>query len=309
MFAAISKLRLRAVVIGISLMALERALAIEPHLPPGIEPLTSAAPHGRGPLALVNLNHHALGYAYAFGGKMPDLFVAGYRAPQAVYLFRWLATAETGAPVFAQPVEVKCALKDQGTVFQTADGIVHGLWINKGELVLTQFDQDALEFRETGRVPLAESIKSPSTLAAIANQDASFDLVFDQSNGAKGYKGNQWTEEWRPYNSSGIAVGELSYRYLVESNLRGGRMEPARQITATKSEVYGSMPGLTPVDLGAGHERDLMTGSRQGNFLFYHNRSAGGFDLEKKRLIAGEDGNALRHPSINPSVCAFPNAT
>ncbi len=60
--------------------------------------------------------------------------------------------------------------------------------------------------------------------------------------------------------------------------------------------------------LGAGHERDLVTGSRQGNFTFYRNTSATGFELEGKRLVAGEDGVALRHSSINPSVCAYPNA-
>jgi len=40
--------------------------------------------------------------------------------------------------------------------------------------------------------------------------------------------------------------------------------------------------------------------------VFYHNKAASGFDLETKRLVAGEDGNALRHPSINPSVAAYP---
>ena len=50
----------------------------EPHLPPGTKALPSAALKGRGPLALVNLNHHVLGHARVFGGKQPDLFVAGY---------------------------------------------------------------------------------------------------------------------------------------------------------------------------------------------------------------------------------------
>ncbi|MFN9114165.1 MAG: hypothetical protein ACK5XN_29210, partial [Bacteroidota bacterium] len=68
--------------------------AAEPHLPPGTKALASAAPNGRGPLALVNLNHHVLGHARVFGGKQPDLFVAGYGGPQAVHLFKWVTTAE-----------------------------------------------------------------------------------------------------------------------------------------------------------------------------------------------------------------------
>ncbi|MCB1275671.1 VCBS repeat-containing protein [Prosthecobacter sp.] len=273
----------------------------EPHLPPGTKALPSAAENGRGPLALVNLNHHVLGHARLFGGKEPDLFVAGYGGPQAVHLFRWVDTAESGAPVFAEPVIVKCAFKDKGNVFQRKDGAIIGLWIDKEELVTTEFDREKLEFRETKRVKLPKAVKSPSSLGVIMNGDG-YDLTFEISNGAKTLERSPNTEEWRPFNSSGIAMGELRYRYLVGLPAKGD----AAQITKTKNEVYYSMHGITSVNLGTGHERDLITGSRQGNLVFYHNKAASGFDFEAKRLVAGEDGNALRHPSINPSVSAYP---
>lgn len=276
----------------------------QPHLPPGAKALPSAAKGGRGPLALVNLNHHVLGHARVFDGQQPDLFVAGYGGPKAVHLFKWVDTAETGAPVFAQPVEVKCAFKDKGSVFQRADGAIIGLWISQDELVTTEFDRAKLEFRETKREKLPGAVKSPSSLGVLLHADGSRDLAFEMSNGGKGTPGHPWTEDWRPFNSSGIAVGELRYRYLMGWSADGA----VKQITATQNEVYFSMHGLTAVNLGPGHERDLITGSRQGNLVYYHNKAASGFDLEKKRLIAGEDGNALRHPSINPSVCAYPDA-
>lgn len=277
------------------------ACKAEPHLPPNTKALPSSAEKGRGPLALVNLNHHVLGHARVFGGKEPDLFVAGYGGPQAVHLFKWMDTAESGAPVFAEPVVVKCAFKDKGSVFQTKDGTITGLWISKEELVTTVFDREKLEFRETKREKLPKDVKSPSSLGVLVNEDG-HDLAFEMSNGAKGAPGDPWTEEWRPYNSSGIAVGEQRYRYLVGWPANG----EVKQITKTKNEVYFSMHGITGIDLGNGHERDLITGSRQGNLVFYRNKAASGFDLETKHLVAGEDGNALRHPSINPSVCAYP---
>ncbi len=301
-------IKLGTALIALTLMTLVRVFGLEPHLPAGIKALPSAAPRGRRPLALVNLNHQVLGYAEVFGGRGADLFVAGYGGPAAVHLFRWFDTAEKDAPVFAHPVEVKSAFVKNGTVFQTPDGIVHGLWIGNGELVETPFDREALEFRETRRVPLDQAIKSPANLSIIANADGSYDLAFEMSNGSEGPGGSAWTEEWRPFDSSGIAAGGRRYRYLVGATLRGGKMEALGQITATQREVYHSMCGLTPISLGAGQERDFVTGSHQGNLLFYHNRQPVGFDLEKKRLIAGEDGNALRHPTINPSVCAYPSA-
>lgn len=283
------------------LILLTAACLAEPHLPPGTQALPSAAPKGRGPLALVNLNHHVLGHARVFGGQEPDLFVAGYGGPQAVHLFKWVDTAETGAPVFAEPVVVKCTFKDKGTVFQRKDGTILGLWISKEELVTTEFDREKLEFRETKREKLPKAVKSPASLGVLMTEGG-HDLAFEVSNGGKGAEGSPNTEEWRPYNSSGIAAGEPRYRYLVGMTAKG----EARQITKTKNEVYFSMHGITGIHLGKGHERDLITGSRQGNLIYYRNKATSGFDLETKRLAAGEDGNALRHPSINPSVAAYP---
>jgi hypothetical protein len=51
--------------------------------------------------------------------------------PQAVHLFKWVDKAENGALVFAEPVVVKCAFKDKGSVFQRKDGSIIGLWISK----------------------------------------------------------------------------------------------------------------------------------------------------------------------------------
>ncbi len=285
------------------LLFLVTACKAEPHLPPGAKPIPSAADKGRGPLALVNLNHHVLGHAKVFGGKQPDLFVAGYGGPQAVHLFRWVDTAETGAPVFAQPVEVNCPFKEKGVVFEAKNGTITGLWIDKADLVTTVFETKQMEFRETKRVKLPTEVKSASSLGVWMNDDGSYDLAFELSNGAKSLEGHPWTEEWRPYNSSGISQGEMRYRYLMGVTAKG----EVKQITATKNEVYFTMHNVTAVNLGKGHERDIMTGSRQGNLVFYHNQASTGFTLEHKRLTAGKDGNALRHPSISPSVCAYPN--
>lgn len=291
----------------VSLFALIVSLAAwgaEPHLPPDIRPLASAAANGRGPLALCSLNHHVLGYARVYGGAQPDLFVAGSGTP-AVHLFRWLDTADSGAPVFSQPAIVKCPFKDKGFVWQSPDGSITGLWIDQNELVTTVFDRQTVEFRETKRIKLPAAVKSPSSLGALPHPSGPPDLAFEMANGGQGPEGRPSTEEWRPFNSSGIATGTPRYRYLTGWFADG----EVRQLTASRNEVYFSMHGITGANLGPGHVRDLITGSRQGNLVYYHNRAARGFELEPKRLIAGPDGNALRHPSINPSVCAYPAAT
>ena len=146
---------------------------------------------------------------------------------------------------------------------------------------------------------LPKEVKSTSSRGVLVNEE-DYDWSFEMSNGAKGAEGSPNKEEWRHYNSSGIATGELRYRYLMGVTSKG----ESKQITATKNEVYFSMHGITGIDLGAGHEREIITGSRQGNLVFYRNKAANRFDLETKRLVTGEDGNALRHPSINPTRSA-----
>ena len=282
----------------------------QPSLPPGAQPLPSAAKNGRGPLALDNLHHHLLGSAFVHGGKGADLFVAGSGGVQGTYLCRWVDTAENGAPVFATPVPVKSPFV-RGIVFQGADMAVHGLWIDKEELIHTLFDLDALEFKETTRLKLLKELKSPASMAVLANEDGSYDLAFEMSQPAKVYEGRNSAEEWRPFNSSGIAQGELRYKYLWGARLPSllkGPLTGLKQITQTTQEVFFSMHRMTAVNLGKGHERDLITGSRQGILVHYHNQADAGFKLDKKRMIAGPDGIALRHPSISTSVGVYPNA-
>src|SRR6187551_2177622 len=133
---------LRPLLVSALLLA-QSVFGADPYLPPGTKALPSTAPKGRCPLALVNLSHIVLGHAKVFGGYQPDLFVVGFGGPQAVHLFKWVDTAENGAPVFAQPVAVKCAFTGKGNVFQTRDGVVHGLWIDKDSVVHCQFDVKA----------------------------------------------------------------------------------------------------------------------------------------------------------------------
>lgn len=286
------------------------AWAADPHLPPGIVPLPSSATEGQGPLALPNLNHHVLGAARVDADEFADLFVSGHGGPQQVYLFRRAGTSAEGSPVFAPPQAVQCEFKDRGTIFETQDGQIHGLWLVKDELVQTVFDKKALAFREKARLKLDPKLKSPPSVGAWENADGSLDLAFEMAGPGTPLLGKNSTEEWRPYNSSGIARGDLRYKYLFGARLPSllkGPLSQVRQITPTQREVYYTLHQVIPVNLGKGHERDVMTGSRQGNLIHYQNSAAAGFQLSNKHLCAGEDGVALRHPSINPSICAYPN--
>src|SRR5690606_39015127 len=123
---------------------------------------------------------------------------------------------------------------------------------------------------------LDKALGSPQNVAALVNDDGSVDLVLELSAPSKSPPGDPWTESWRPFNSSGIAVGTPRFRYLTGARLPGllrGPIESLGRITATEREVFFSMHHLAPVQLGPEYSRDLLVGSRQGTLVYYRNHA------------------------------------
>ncbi len=268
----------------------------------------SAAPGGVGPLALHNLTHIPLGSARVYGGAQPDLFLTGYGGPRRVYLCRWLRNTADGAPVFAAPEVVKSPFTQAGTVRQTNDGAVQAVWIVGRELVHTVFDREAMTFHETGRVGLPKLPSTPAGLTLVPEADGGATAVFDVAEATTVKAGDPWTEEWRPWDAAGAWTGPWPYRYLFAGRLAEGWRGPwadVRQVSATTREVYFGIYQMTAVNLGAGRERDIVAGSRQGVLTYYRNAAARGVELAPRRLVAGEDGNTLRNPCINAGVVAY----
>jgi hypothetical protein len=116
--------------------------------------------------------------------------------------------------------------------------------------------------------------------------------------------------DYQPFDGRGVWRGGFAYAGMYALPLAGvlkGPQGAARLATATTREVRMQYMQATVVNLGAGHERDIVCGSRFGEFSYYVNKAAKGVELAKKKLIARQDGNTLRHPIINAQPIAYPN--
>jgi len=279
-----------------------------------LRPLKSAAPHGLGPAALPTLHHTVMGAVSVYGSASPDLFVYGNLRTAGLMLFRWLRHSPDGVPIFAPAVPVSAPGEGNGTIFATEDGRVHGLWIVKGDLVHAVFDRDALAFRPAGRLSLKELPSTPSKVAAFPNADGSVDLAFELAGDgtpAREAEKEPSSEKWRPYDAGGISTEAVRYRYLYGARapaLLKGPLTALRQISPTRREVLMTMCQLAPVNFGGKRERGLLVGSRMGELRYYSAANAQSLVLTGRHLIAGEDGNVLRHPSISVTVVAYPDA-
>ena len=97
------------------------------------------APDGVGPLATPSIVCRPMGCAYVYNAEQPDIFVAGDHRYTFLHLYRWIKTSPDGIPIFGEPIDIKvpfsCRNVPQGTIFQTEDAVIHGVWLQEKELV------------------------------------------------------------------------------------------------------------------------------------------------------------------------------
>lgn len=280
-------------------------------------PLKVKNGNGTGPLALSALVSYPRGTAFISSTKGADLFVddGGRAKPSGLYLYRYKWLAANGTPIFYSPVSIDSPFKKNGSIFQTPDKVVHGVWLSESNLVHTVFDFNNLKFTEIERVSLEGlDMPAPSNVTVMLNPDGSVEAILEVPGGIKGEPRPpmpHWrSEEYDPFDGAGIWRGNLNFRCLYAVSLPGLLKGPAtkpRLVSKSKLEVLMSMQQLTMVNLGRKHSRDLITGSHFGDFHYYNNVAENGVGFKKKQLIVDAIGTVHRHPSIGPVVAAWPN--
>ncbi len=274
-------------------------------------------PDGRGPLAAHAITAEPLGFASIFGAERPDLLLSTTKFGQDVGLFLhpWLADTDDGAPVFGTRIAIAYPFEGPypppGAICQTADGKVHGIWLNGAQLVCTVLDIEGRAFKETGRIDLPDLPGGPGNVGLLPNPDGSVEILLQIGDGVP-YKPTDFggrAPEYRPYDGAGVWRGGFPYVFLYAVTLPAAFVGPAanaRQISPTDHEVQMSYSHITSVNLGSGRERDVLCGSWYGGLYYYRNRAATGLELAPRRHIVDAYGNAHRHPVIHPGPTAYP---
>ncbi len=271
-----------------------------------------------GPLAAPSVTEQALGAASVFGQSQPDLFVLarGWLPKKGkfsrVFLYPWAATSESGAPVFNEPILVKSPYTGPGSVIQTEDGTIHGIWIDGSSIVRTEYVRNDQAFVEKSRVALEGLPRNPSEVGIIKNPEGSIEILLGIADGVVGSPTDFKSRDprYRPFDGAGIWRGGMPYRYLYAMSapkLLEGPAQNPRLVSQTKKDVRYSYNHLTAVNLGPNRTRDLITGSHCGDFHYYHNRAQTGLDFDPRVHIVNQQGIAHRHPVINPGPVAYPN--
>ncbi len=281
----------------------------------GGQPIPVGTGDRRGPLS-AGLSADPAGAAHVYGPKQWDLFVVAgkFSSPPGLFLYRWRDTAPGGQPVFGERVPVRQPSSNPSplaTIWQDS-GAIHGLFVDGKDLIHALYEDARREFRETARIGLEDLPRPPSAIALLDSPGGAIDLILHIPDGTReAPPGAGWRDPgYVPYDGRGIWRGGLPYLGLYavsRPDLGAGPLGHPRLVSPSARDVLWGNRAITVVDLGPGHQRGLVSGSRFGDLYYYPNRAASGVELTARLHIAGRDGNALRHPIINASPVAYPN--
>lgn len=275
----------------------------------------------RGRLA-VGLSTTAIGLVQGSDGEAGLFATANSHSSRpGLFLYRFIDRASTGAPVFGEPVEIalpegRGKVPPPGTIFQTPDGAVHGFWLRGDEVRRTRFDAAERRFVDApgGALKVAGLPRAPEWITALPEPDGQgLHLILGIHDGTPQRPTDTatWRDPaYRPFDGAGVYRGGWPFVYLHAAHLASVDAPAAtdvRRISPTEREALLSFGHLTPVDLGSGRERDLVTGSWFGNFIYYRNTASTGVELRPQRLAVDEAGIALRSAAIRPSPLAYRN--
>jgi hypothetical protein len=283
------------------------------------KPLRVGTPDGIGPLS-TGMSSAPLGAAYIFSSKYPDVFAAAglHSTKPGMYLYQWIAMSkETGAPIFAEPIRVEHPFSGdvppRGALVQDLKGAVHAFFLAKGKITVTRFDAEKKAFALQGKPVEVEDLQqSAGEIGAILNEDGSVQILLGVGDGVplRPAEPKSWRDpNWYAFDGAGVFRGGFPYMTMYAAKLKSLEETlpakiSAKRIARTDKEALLSYDNITAINLGAGHERDVLAGSHFGNFIYYQN-SSGGTELPAKKLAVSPDGIALRHPTIHASPISY----
>ena len=271
--------------------------------------------NGWGPLS-TGLSCHPVGTANLRGAARPDIFVQGKRGPEpGIYLYRWICDDAEGTPVFGdrQAVTHPFDLGSTCAIYQTADGDVAGLWVVEGQLRYAAFDTATCTFMASETpITFEDWTSGINSLGVRVESDGALTVFL----GGRGWSNARAADThgrdplYFPYDGAGIWRWGHSYSSLyavrIDNPAEGGSVTPVR-VSPTDREVQGGFMSLCSVNLGDGHENDVIGGGRNGQFRHYTGAVSADTPMQHGYMV-DTDGIIQRTPAIHACPIAYPDA-
>ncbi len=283
-----------------AILGLLLAVAAQGQLFPPGQPIHVAAEYGQiggGGGYTVSL----MGVADVFGNGPYDLF------DRNGFIYPFIKFADNGAPLYGEPVPFT-GPGVNGPVFTAPDGSIMDISGAGKKVRLFKFDKDSRKFTMVAESPELTIPAGVSGPVGHIDDQGKVHVFFKNSDGTPYHNGDSHSHDYVPYNGAGFWTGGIPRDFLCyvrfhDATLKG--VEQVKRYSNKEGEFLFSCRSLSIVNLGPGHETDLMSSEKLCVFrLFGWDGHSG--NLADQKFVDDQNHVALRHLIIGPA--AFPIA-
>ncbi len=250
-----------------------------------------------------------LGVAHVYDAKYPDLFLRSDRWYPGAYLYKWSGFDASGAPVFADRIEITIPVscRNAGTIF-LLNNKIYGLWYEKGKLISAVYEHNKKQFEVLEKI----DVSLPGDVGALGilqQREGELSLIFSVEDGVDYHaEGNYRGEGYFPYDGEGIYRGGAPTSALYQATVDWPLKKASKPVqwSPTPKSVKGTHYTISQVDLGEG-KGGIISGSLLGRIDYTEYATEGTNTFSKKYRVVDNKGNMVRHPGVFISPVAYPS--
>ncbi|MCC6680275.1 MAG: VCBS repeat-containing protein [Phycisphaeraceae bacterium] len=244
-----------------------------------------------------------MGVADVFGNGPYDLF------DNNGFIYPFIDFADNGAPRYGEPVPFTRDRGVNGTVFTAPDGSIMIISAAGKKVRLFKFDKAAKQFTmvaESPEITLPADISGP--LGHIDDQ-GKVHVFYKNPDGKPYHRGDvhHHSHDYVPYNGAGFWTGGIHRDFLCYLRFADTSLKNAEQVkrySNQQGEFLFSLGSLSIVNLGPGHETDLLSSEKLCVMRLF-GWDGQGADLAQQKFVNDQNNVALRHPVIGPKAFAI----
>jgi hypothetical protein len=278
------------------------------------EALRTEAGEGDGRFALPGIASKPLGVVVLNGEKaFPAMIDSSDKWYPGLNLYRTVGFSTQGAPIFSLGEPISADFLDvvdpPGSVIQSSDGEIYGIWCLKDMLVLARLNLTNMAFEKMAESKLEGLPREPRALTASFNSEDRVDLYFSVTDGTR-YKapGSFREPEYRPYRPDGIWNGGIPRDAVYHASLSFPHLESNGTPRLICPHEQGGLFGVGGLAVWRGNDDGeknelLIYGDKMG-MLHAVLPQASDSEGAKKFRIIDPDGNLLRRSGTwtNPTA-------
>lgn len=252
--------------------------------------------------ALPGVNATVLGSVFIEKSKYPSMFLQSDNWYPAIYLYECMGL-KNGVPYYDDPVSIsmpsELGYNLNGDILEI-DGAVYGFWIKGKQLIETRYNEDDKSFEQTRLLNIEGLDVSPSAVSVWKERGKLYCLL-EVGDGKKIGGPVHWeNKDFPPYDSRGFFVGNLVYSGLYGFIIEDNDVWPISVKAVPQTDLKQVMWGYKKISYVTypNGEKGVITGSHNGNFLYYPISGHEDRIVENRRFVVDENDILIRHNTI-----------